>query len=217
MAGVSQSSVSRIERGELRELSVETVRAIAARLEVRLEFTARWRGGDLERMANARHGRLAEVVIAWLRTQGWDARPEISFAIWGERGIVDVLAWNADHGALLVIELKTDIVDVGELLGTLDRKRRLGREIGQEAGWRARSVGVCLIVAEGRTNRRRIEAHRVTFDAALPDDGRRLRAWLREPVGPLAALRFVPDSHPGSGRTSMATPRRVSARKRRAS
>ena len=51
----------------------------------------------------------------------------MSFSIFGERGVIDVAAWNAEHRALLVIELKTDIVDVNELVGTFDRKVRLGR------------------------------------------------------------------------------------------
>ena len=37
--------------------------------------------------------------------------PEVSFAIRGERGVIDILAWHAKPGHSLVIELKTDIVD----------------------------------------------------------------------------------------------------------
>jgi hypothetical protein len=36
---------------------------------------------------------------------------------------------------LLVVEVKTAIVDVAELLGTLDGKRRLAVRVARERGW----------------------------------------------------------------------------------
>jgi transcriptional regulator with XRE-family HTH domain len=214
-AGVSDASVSRIERGHLETLSVRSIRAVAAVLDVRVDLVPRWRGGELDRLVNARHARLAECYVARLEEPGgWTVRPEVSFAIYGERGVIDLLAWHEGRRAILVIELKTEIVDVGELLGTLDRKGRLAWRVASDVGWRADSVSVALIVAEGQTNRRRIEAHRGVFRAALPDDGRRLRAWLRDPVGRVAAIAYVSDRHPGKPRTGMSTPRRVSARQR---
>jgi transcriptional regulator with XRE-family HTH domain len=213
-AGVSDATVSRLERGHLDTLSVGSIRAVAGTLEIRVELLPRWRGGDLDRLVNARHARLAECYVGRLEAPGgWTVRPEVSFAIFGERGIIDLLAWHAARCALLVVELKTEIVDVGELLGTLDRKARLARRIASDLDWQARSVSVALIVAEGHTNHRRIEAHRAVFRAALPDDGRRLRGWLRDPIGRVAAIAFVPDRHPGKLRTAMSTPRRVSARR----
>jgi transcriptional regulator with XRE-family HTH domain len=215
-AGVSRSTVSRIERGVFDEISYGTLVRVAAALEVRVELLTRSRGADLDRLLNQKHAALAEAVIAWFRRiGGWVLRPEVSFSHWGERGIVDLLAWHERSSTLLVIELKTEIVDVGELLGTLDRKRRLAREIAKPFGWRPTVIGVCLLVAEGRSGRRRVLAHEATFRAALPDDGRRLRTWLRVPVGELAAIAFVSDARRGSVRAGFATVRRVSASRAR--
>jgi transcriptional regulator with XRE-family HTH domain len=214
---VSRGTVSRIERGLTEEIAFGTLERIGGALEIRVELLTRSLGADLERLLNARHAALAEAVVERLRAaRGWDVRPEVSFSIWGERGIVDLVAWHAGVSALLVIELKTEIVDVGELLGTLDRKRRLAREIGASLGWRPAVVGTCLLVAEGRTNRRRVQAHEATLRAALPDDGRRLRAWLRQPAGELRAMSFVPDARRGSVRAGFATVRRVSSRRAQA-
>ena len=82
----------------------------------------------------------------------WVAEPEVSFAIRGERGVIDILAWHPARQMLLVIELKTDIADINELVGTADRKRRLAVEVAIERGWIARggappSVSVWIIVA----------------------------------------------------------------------
>jgi hypothetical protein len=87
-----------------------------------------------------------------------------------------------------VVELKTEIVDVNELLGTLDRKRRLAGAAAREFGWTPASVSVWLVVSAGRTNRRRIRAHRAMLANALPDDHSRVKRWLANPAGSLAAL-----------------------------
>jgi hypothetical protein len=126
---------------------------------------------------------------------------------------VDLVARHDARGSVLVVELKTDIIDVGELLGTLDRKRRLGPVIARGLGWSAASVSTCLIVADGMSNRRLVLAHGRTFRAALPDDGRRARSWLRDPVGELNAIMFVSDARPRSVRSGFATVRRVSTRR----
>jgi transcriptional regulator with XRE-family HTH domain len=215
-AGVSRGTISRIERGACDEISYGRLRHVGAVLDVSVELLARSRAADLDRWINSKHSALAEAVIASLRRHdGWTVRPEVSFSQWGERGIVDLLAWHQECAALLVIELKTEIVDVGELLGTLDRKRRLAGDIARPLGWTPAVVGTCLLIGEGRTNRRRVLAHHRTFRAALPDDGRQLRAWLRKPVGTLAALTFVSDARPTSTRAGFATVRRVVPRRAR--
>jgi transcriptional regulator with XRE-family HTH domain len=209
-AGVSETIVSRIERGRLTEVSIEALEKVAAALDIHLTIVARWRGGDLDRMLNARHANLAERAIAWLNSLGpWVIRPEVSFSFDRERGIVDLLAWWPDRRALLIIELKTDIVDVGELVGTFRRKLRLARRIAADQGWQPDVIGACLLIDEGRTNRRRVAEHALTLRAFLPDDGRRLRAWLRDPQGTLGALAFLPDPQSTNLRRNVATVRRV--------
>ena len=214
-SSVSPATVSRVERGHLDSLSIGAIRAVASTLEIRVDLVPRWRGGDLDRLVSARHARLAEVCIGRIRNlAGWTVRPEVSFSIYGERGVIDLLAWHADRRMLLVIELKTEIIDIGELLGTLDRKARLGRGVAADLGWLADAVSVCLIVADGRTNRRRVAEHSGTFRAALPDDGRRFRAWLRDPSARVGALTFMPDRHPGTVRPSNAATQRTQGPRR---
>jgi transcriptional regulator with XRE-family HTH domain len=210
-AGLSRGTVSRIERGVIHELVVGQIRAVCQALEIRLEMLPRSRLADLDRVASARHAALAEHVIAWLGgIGGWTVRPEVSFAFYADRGVVDVLAWHAARAAVLVIELKTEIVDVGELLGTLDRKRRVAPKVADSLGWQPRSVGVCLLIGDSMTNRRRVAERGATFRAALPQDGRDLRSWLRDPASELRSMRFVSDARPGSVRSTFAAPRRIS-------
>lgn len=207
-ARVSRTTVGRIEHGLVDTVSLRTLRRVCATLEMRVEVQARTRGADLDRMLSARHSQLAESVIRTPRRDNpdWHFLPEVSFAIWGERGVVDILAWHPGRRALLVIELKTEIVDVGELIGTLDRKRRLGREIAAGYGWDPATVSAWVIVAAGRTNERRIAEFRSTLRAAYPDDGRRTHGWLSRPIGSVAALSIWPAAASGAPRSA---PRRV--------
>ena len=108
---------------------------------------------------------------------------EVSFNIWGERRVIDLLLWHPGRRALLIIELKTELVDHGELLATMDRRRRLGSAIANERGWDPDTVSVWVVVARSRTTERRMAAHRTVLRSVFPDDARRLRTWLRDPVG----------------------------------
>jgi transcriptional regulator with XRE-family HTH domain len=209
LAGVSDSTISRIERGHLTVFSLAVIRQLCRVLEARAELVLWTRSGEVERIADRRHAELVERLIAVLHGLGWVARPEVSFNIRAERGLVDILAWHAATATLLLIEVKTEIVDVGELFGTFDRKRRLGLEIGRLAGFEARAIAAALVVADTHTNHRRIVAHSASFGAALPDGGQRFRAFLRRPSGSLAAVAFWPNLHPGTVRRRSGGTRRV--------
>ncbi len=187
---VSRAQICRIEHGHLDSIRLGTLRGVCGALEIRVDLVPRWRGGDLDRMLSTRHAMLAESVVQALRRDSpdWQVVPEVSFAIWGERGVIDLLAWHPGRRALLVIELKTDLVDVGETLGTMDRKQRLADKVAAERGWDAASVSGWIILAAGRTNERRVAAFRSTLRAAYPTDARKMRAWLNDPIDSVAAL-----------------------------
>ena len=189
-AGVSQPRVSRIERGHIGSMRLDDVRRVAAALDIRIDLYARWRAGDLDRLLNAKHSELHELVARWFADElpEWVLAPEVSFSIYGERGVIDILAWHERTGSLLVIELKTAIADVNELLGTMDRKKRLAAQVASERGWNAKTVSTWLIVADTRTNRRRLDAHMAVIRNAMPDGTWAIRRWLRRPRETLAAV-----------------------------
>ena len=182
-AGVDRSWISRIERGHLRDVSIGRLGAIARVLEVGLDIVPSWRGGEVARVINERHARLHELFAAHLaRTPGWEFATEVSFSSWGERGVIDILAWHAVRRVLLVIELKTEIPDPANLIAQVDRYRRLAPGIGRDRGWDATSVATWVLLAESDMNRRQLARHRVMLRNAFPLDGRTLRRWLRNPV-----------------------------------
>lgn len=208
-ARVSRTTISRIERGHAAQFAVDLVRAAYGALDIRLDLVPRWRGGDLDRMLNLAHSRLHEAVARALSVEfpDWLMAPEVSFSIYGERGVIDLLLWHPGRRALLVFEFKTDIVDINELLGTLDRKRRLAWTIARERGWDPLTVSAWIVVAGSRTNERRLAEHRTLLRGAYPATGRAMRAWLADPVGAIAGLSMWPA--PASSARSSGPIRRV--------
>jgi transcriptional regulator with XRE-family HTH domain len=192
--GVSQSTYSAIERGSFARMPIATVREVAAVLEVRLVIEPRWRGAAIDRILSSKHAHMTELVSSVLIAHGWEIRPEVSFNHFGERGVVDILAWHAATRTLLIVELKTELADVNDLLGTMDRRRRLASKIAEPFAWRPNSVAAWVVVAESRTNRRRLAAVRTAVRAALPADGRAMSKWIARPDGPIGVLSFLTDS-----------------------
>ena len=213
-AHVSPSVVSLLERGHVASVSVQAFRQVAAALEVRAEISLWLPHGELERLLNAGHAALHEAVARYLSgLPGWLHAPEVSFAIYGERGIIDILAFHEPTGALLVIELKTEIVSLEDLLSTMDVRLRHASKIAMERGWHATSVNAWVVVAESDLNRDRVASHRASLRTAFPANGHAIRAWLRRPTGTIRALSFWAKSRDTTASGRAATRRRVRVRK----
>lgn len=190
-ASVRPSDVSHLERGLLDTLSVSTVRRIAAALGMWLEITPRWRGVDLVRLVNSAHAALQGAVLRHFgRSPGWTTMSEVSYSIYGERGAIDVLAWHAATRTALIIELKTLLVDPGELVRKMGERARLVHRIAADQGWRPEVVAQWVILTDTRTNRRHVAAHRELLGTLTVMNGRSMRSWLRSPVGAISALSF---------------------------
>src|SRR5689334_24655724 len=153
-AGTTRTAVSLLERGHLDALLVGVVRAIAAELDIDVELDARSRAVNIDRVLNGRHAAMAEFLVAWLSGfAGWVVRAEVSYSEFGERGAIDLLCWHPATRSLLVIEIKTELLEFGSLLAKLDEKGRLAPKIALRFGWRPASVSTCLLVADSTTNR----------------------------------------------------------------
>lgn len=209
-AGVSQSSVSRVERGHFATLPFSVVRAVAGVLEIRLDLVPSWRGGNLERVTNARHSALHEVLARRVAlAPGWESAAEVSYSIYGERGVMDRLGFHAGRQMLAVFEIKPDLSDPAGLVGQVDRYRRLAPEVAVDRGWKAGPVSCWALVADTDTNRRRLAAHRALLRSAFPADGRVLAEWLRDPVDRVDGLAFLAYPHQGTGTRSLSMIKRV--------
>lgn len=209
-AAVSQSSVSRIERGHFATLPLAAVRSVAVVLEIRLDLVPSWRGGDLERVLNARHSALHEALADRLsHEEGWVSAAEVSYSIWGERGVIDRLGFHAGRRMLTVFEIKADLSDPAGLVAQVDRYRRLAPEIARGRGWDADDVSCWVVAADTDSNRRLLAAHRELLRGAFPVDGRELGEWLRDPMRGVSGLTFLAYPHARTGTRSLSTIKRV--------
>jgi transcriptional regulator with XRE-family HTH domain len=194
-AGISRETVSRLERGLVDGITVGHLRAISRALDMPSIVGLGWRGPDVDRLRDKNHAALVEAVTRVLSGSGWLVTPEYTFNRYGERGAVDCLAWHAGRRALLIGETKTRILDLQDMLSSIDRKRRLVPELmRRERSWRAESVGVLLILPEKSTHRHLIQRHSAIFGAAFPHRQVQVRHWLGCPQGDLSGIWFLPDS-----------------------
>jgi transcriptional regulator with XRE-family HTH domain len=213
-ARVSATLVARVEGGDIASIPMGKVRRVTETLGARFDALIRWQGADLGRLLDARHAGMHEAMAGLLSSlDGWLFEPEVSFSIYGERGIIDVLAWHPGRRMLLVIELKTELVEVSGLIGSMDRRRRLAWRIARERGWDPLAVSTWVVIADSRTNRRAVAAHSRVLRAKMPVDGRRMRGWLRDPSGRVDALGFLPYRHAMPLRRPVAPIKRVISRK----
>jgi transcriptional regulator with XRE-family HTH domain len=211
-SGLSRSLIAAIDRGEIEGVTVGSLvraaRALGADVDVRL----RWRGEQLDRLADEAHAALVDWTVVRLRKLGWIIEVEVSFSIWGERGSVDVVAYQPAFGALLVVEVKSVVADTQATLHGLDRKARLARDIVKDRRWEIRHVSRLLLVGASATSRRRVARLASTYEVSLPARGATVRHWLARPSAPLAGLLFVADD--GHGRTKRRTATRERVRRR---
>ena len=215
LVGISRATVARVERGGADRVTVATLVRVAGALGASVDVRVLWHGEGLDRLLDAAHADLIEAILRILSEGGWEVATEASFNIRGERGIIDVLAYHAASGSLLVIEVKSVVPDLQAMLGTLDRKVRLAGAIAGERGWRVSNVSRLIVLPDDRTARRRVDRHAATFGAALPARTVAVRRWIKRPAGVIAGVLFLSDVHQASTRHRVAAPRRAVVRAHR--
>lgn len=200
--GVSQGLISLIERGHNGQVSSRTLDRVAGALDAEFVGMLRWRGGDLDRLLDEDHAHLLGAVAAPLARMGWLVQAEVTYAVYGERGSIDLLAWHAARSILLVIEIKTEIVSIEETLRKHDEKARLAPRIAAERfGWRPGATAKLLVLPATSTARRRVDRHAAVMRAAYSDRLATIRTWIRDPIGPMSGVLFE-DPAAGNGRSA---------------
>lgn len=211
-SGVSRSVVSELERGHLERHQLAALTRVGASVGATVRVDLLVAGGDLHRLLDADHAALQAFWVSLLERAGWTVAAEVTFNHYGERGSIDLLGFHAATGTLLVIEIKTLVVDIQDLLAGIDRKVRIARTIAAERGWAVRQVVPALVVAEGTTARRRIADHASLF-ARFNERGRRALTWIRSPASmhaPTGLLMFTKLPSARSGDRRRAGRQRVS-------
>lgn len=179
-ARIARSILADFEAGRIGSHSVSalTRAAEASGGSIRIDLVVP--GGDLRRLLDADHAALQAEWKGMLARNGWVLDAEVTFNHYGERGSIDLFEWHAATRTLLIIEIKTVIVDIQDLLSGIDRKVRIGRTLASDRGWLPQAVIPMLLVAETSTARRRIKEHGALFER-FAIRGRAAMGWLCRP------------------------------------
>jgi transcriptional regulator with XRE-family HTH domain len=209
-AECSQNMISLVERGHISRCSLRLLRRVVGAVDASVTLDLRWRGAALDRLLDEDHAAIAARVATRLRALGWLVEIEVSYSEFGERGSYDLMAFHPRTGALLTVEVKTDLPSAEATLRKLDEKHRLAPKIARERfGWTAASVSRLLVMPATRTLRRRIEAHSALFEQALPLRTSATKRWLVKPDRAVGGIWFVPDIDGQSGIRRRLSPTRV--------
>ncbi len=193
-AGISQSVLSRAERGEIADLKIGTLDRIAASLGATLVIDLRYQGGLADRLVDRTHAALVDLIVGVLRHAGWVVEVEFSFNVFGDRGSVDVLGWHAASRTLLIVEVKSAFTDLQAMLLSLGRKLRVVPDlVRRQNGWDPIAVSRIVIASGTAANRAVVDRHPSIFAVSLPATAREIRNWIRAPVGPIAGVWLVSD------------------------
>lgn len=194
-AGVSRPTISRLERGLVDGMTVGALRAISRALDMPSIVSLGWRSPEIDRLRDRLHAGKVDQMVSILKGAGWEARPEYSFNHFGERGSVDILAWHVASRTLLIVEVKTRLWDIQELLSAMNKKERLvPRLVNRDFEWSAQVVASLLVLPEMSTHRHVVDRHAATFEAALPQRQWEVRGWLSHPSGALHGILFLPNA-----------------------
>jgi hypothetical protein len=157
----------------------------------------------VDRLVDEGHAALVGQTARVLKASGWDARPEVSYSSYGERGSYDLLAWHSQSSSLLVVEVKTELVSVEATLRKLDEKARLAAGVARDRlGWVSTGVSRILVLPRGSTTYRQVVRHRAVIDLVLPNRSRSARSWLLRPTGRIGAVVFVSVTNDSRRRSS---------------
>lgn len=196
---MAQSLVSVIESGRIARVRFGDLRRVFEAVGAGFDGSVIWRGAALDRLLDASHSAVVAASIALMQRRGWDAHPEVSYSIFGERGSIDILAAREMERAVVVEEAKAEIGSLEGTIRKLDEKTRLVREriCLERFGWAPSAVGRLLVLPDTDTARRAVARHAVVLDPAFPARGPIVRRWLQVPAGPMSGILFVPVSRAG--------------------
>ena len=181
-SGASRSLVSKVELAA-GNVSIERAVALldALGVDVRLETRSVHLMG-VGRQRDPGHARCQGYVHRRLQHEGWTVRREVEIGDGRSRGWIDLLGFHPDTGRVLVIEVKTEIDDLGRVERQIGWYEREAWAAARRLGWRPRALGSALLVLATEANDERIRINREALATAFPVRAVSLLGWLREPL-----------------------------------
>ncbi len=182
-SGVPQSVISGIERRQVNDLRLSDVDRLMVALGIRYWLGVEPPTGFGRRQSDAIHARCSAFVDRRLRADGWLIEREVEIGGDRSRGWLDILAFHPASGMLLIIELKTELHDVGAIERSLNWYQREAWAAARRFGWHPRKTITALLVLQSKENDDRISWSRAVFAAAFPGRAGELRELIDGTAG----------------------------------
>jgi transcriptional regulator with XRE-family HTH domain len=215
--GLSQSEVSRIEHGCLATLDLATAERLLAAMGARMVVSVDAPYlGDRLRQREPAHARCSAHVASRLRRAGWEVATEVEVGGDRSRGWIDVLAYHPETRILLVIEIKTEIRDLGAIERALSWYEREALIVAPRLGWHPRGRIGCLLLLATDANEARAAANREPLRVGFPVRAKELASAVDRTGGALAGGRALAMIDPLSRRSAWIRPLRVDGRRSQA-
>lgn len=167
-SGVPQSQISQLERRRIADLRLTDIERMLGALGVRYRLILDPPIVEHRLQADLVHARCVAHVERRLVAAGWEVAREVEIGIDRSRGWIDLLAWHRQNGLLLVIEIKSEIHDVGAIERTMNWYQREARAAARRLGWRPTHIGSALLVLQSEASDRSIGLNREVLAAAFP-------------------------------------------------
>lgn len=181
-AEVSRSLIAKLEAGR-RAVSIASLASAGDALGMTVEVSVRTPLLGHRQPRDVVHARCCRYVERHLRALGWRVAREVPIGGPRPTGWIDVLAVEPSSGALLVIEVKTVIDDVGAIERKLGWYSQAAIAAARGLGWGARHVSVALLCLDSTDVRaviaRNLDLVSSSFTIGAPD----LRRWLGAGAG----------------------------------
>jgi transcriptional regulator with XRE-family HTH domain len=180
--GTSQTRIWRLERGDSSAFDPTLIDDVFGALGVRLNVDVAARHlDDRARQRDAVHARLLERVAGRLRAAGWSILTEVPVGGEPPRGWADLLGFREHDASLAVGELKTAILDAGELQRQMSFYLREAPWAARRAGWQPRRIVGFVVALDTDLVAEALRANGGLLRGAFPGKPDEFLAWLESP------------------------------------
>ena len=182
---LSRSGIAAIESGG--NTGIETLARVCDALDGELVIEARFPfAGTGRPQLDRGHAKCVGFVRRLLESAGYDCATEQEVLDGAWRGWIDLVGYQAALRRLVIVEVKTELHDVGALDRQVNRYVRLCLAVAARNGWSVAEIVVIVVVLATTANDAFLVANREVLGAAFPIRGRVAVACLLD-GGPVRA------------------------------
>ena len=166
--GVSRAHIASIESGRANP-SLDLAWSIAERLGVDLQLLTPPPLVLDRRRSDLVHARCSAYVERRMHAAGWLTAREVEVMEGRTHGWIDLLAFHPSSKLLVVVEIKTQLLDIGAAERQIAWYEREARAVARRRGWQPRRVCAWLVLLASEEVEAAISIHRQLLRRSFPD------------------------------------------------